>query len=890
MKAYQMIYTACGQDRSGAFSVWSKSVNVTKAECDEIVKLLSYKRPPNAPYEPTEKEIRTLFPPKYAYILLSSGRRCVAKASYIGKVYSDLDTRNGNFIIHAYLFDDAGEFDPFFLEAMTSFRSSLTYAEWHDNPPPAELPAVDLPAHSAISTDVLRRYTTGEAGKKAASLLQACLNCPNTDKTVTFNATEREQLDWYAVIGTLLPLPILKDLTYSTQYSPQVEYSVTGFTPAMVRIRNIFAAALSSFSFQDEQSLGRYAFNFAQNICPQVPAGRYVTDILQAAATCGVFDVMKRVETVGKVMAASSCDADTATGVYYLMQKCPSWFTDAGEYRRALDIGRKYRLIDEQGVAAGLYRGIIATGKWGKGSQIADLVAFAYQNSDETVREAIMDGYFADLAVYGADLSAAPEKLFAQVRSNAPFAWDDFVAACVRSPKWGRYVAANDAANKLFVLFDAAVDALSHNYGKAENERGYALLEKIIAKSVARRAVDEIAMYLKCVARIGEAFVDCLVEAAMKNYLSAALRDETSVDFALNVCCAVPHEQERAKLVQMIVMNNLRSAFFIPLYIRCQQQYPAVFAVAERALKRDTQFADFLFRKDAYVFSTATDIRYEALADYFEKYYKIGYDGGIFVRQVQNYLDRSEGKKRVDEVLRIYTLVKDMPDSYADMPVILETLFGALTKMPMQFLLDHAASRIADITPIADRLQRTGRNVPGEYFDFITILLMRKKFGMDALKQAIASRTLYAALDKRRFEDFVAKYLGEAVRMHLDCRRAKICEKSALVEAVFVPILSAASGKVHLTTALEEYSRKEYYQLMADLMAYAFNASGTGASDIRKYVQNYVGSMKRGAYKKLFKKVPEFMTEAEAASVRRYTDDFLADHMSFLEKLFSKKK
>ena len=48
--------------------------------------------------------------------------------------------------------------------------------------------------------------------------------------------------------------------------------------------------------------------------------------------------------------------------------------------------------------------------------------------------------------------------------------------------------------------------------------------------------------------------------------------------------------------------------------------------------------------------------------------------------------------------------------------------------------------------------------------------------------------------------------------------------------------------------------------------------------------------MKRRTYKKLFKKVPEFMTEAEAVSVRRYTDDYLADHMSFLEKLFSKKK
>lgn len=890
MKAYQMIYTACGQDRSGAFSVWSKSANVTKAECDEIVKLMSYKRPPNAPYEPTEEEIRTLFPPKYAYILLSSGRRCVAKASYIGKVYSDLDTRNGNFIIHAYLFDDAGEFDPFFLETMTSFRTSLTYAEWHDNPPPAELPAVDLPAHSAISAEVLRRYTTGETGQRAASLLQACLNCPNTDKTVTFNATEREQLDWYAVIGTLLPLPVLKDLTYSTQYSPQVEYSVTGFTPATVRIRNIFAAALGSFSFQDEQSLGRYAFNFTQNICPQVPVGRYVTDILQAAATCSVFDVMKRVETVGKVMAASGCDADTAIGVYYLMQKNPGWFTDAGEYRRALDIGRKYRLIDERGVAAGLYRDIIATGKWGKGSQIAELVAFAYQNSDETVREAIMDGYFADLAAYGADLSAAPEKLLAQVRSNAPFAWEDFVSACVRSPKWERYIAANDAANRLYILFDAAVDALSRNYGKAENERGYDLLAKIIAKSVARRATDEIAMYLKCVARIGEASVDWLAEVAMKSYLSAALRDEASADFALNVCCTVPHEQERVKLVQTIVMNNLRSAFLIPLYIRFQQQYPAVFAAVERVLKSDAQFADFLFRKDAYAFSTAKDIRYETLADYFEKYYKTGHDSGVFVRQVQNYLGGKEGKNRVAEMLRVYALVRDVPDSFADMPVVLETMLGALMKMPMQSLLECAAPRIADVTPVADRLQRTGRNVPGEYPAFITILLMRGKFGQDALKQAVASRALYAALDKRRFEDFVARYLGEAVRMHLACSRAKNCDKGALVEAVFVPVLSAASAKTHLTAALEECGGREYYQLMADLMSYAFNSSGAGAADVRRYVENYVGTMKRRAYKKLFKKVPEFMTEAEAVSVRRYTDDYLADHMSFLEKLFSKKK
>ena len=60
MYAYQMIYTACGKDKSGAFSVWAKSNQITKAECDEIVRLMSYKKPKNAPYEPTSEEIKTM--------------------------------------------------------------------------------------------------------------------------------------------------------------------------------------------------------------------------------------------------------------------------------------------------------------------------------------------------------------------------------------------------------------------------------------------------------------------------------------------------------------------------------------------------------------------------------------------------------------------------------------------------------------------------------------------------------------------------------------------------------------------------------------------------------------------------------------------------------------
>lgn len=890
MKAYQMIYTACGKDRSGAFSVWSKSVNVTKEECDEIIKLMSYKRPLNAPYEPTEEELKKFFPSQYAYILLSSGRRCVVKSSYIGKVYSDLDTRNGNFIIHAYIFDEIENFNPFFLDKVTSFRSSLEYREWHDNPPPASLSTEELSAHSVISETTLHQYTEGEVTGKTSSLLQACLNCLTTNKAVVFNATEREQLDWYKVIGTLLPYPCLVKLTYSTQYSPQFEYSVIGFTPATVRIRNLFSSARSSFNYQDEQSLGNYAFNFMENICPQVPTGRYVADIIQVAASCGLSEVIKQVETVGKVMEVSGCDIDTALGVYYLLQKKIGWFLDASEFQRALNVGRKYCLVSEQDVAAGLYRDVLSTGKWGKGSLVKDLIAFVYQNSNQSVRETIIDDYFDDLGLYEVDLSASPETIYEQVKTSAPFPWGDFVHYCVCSVKWERYIACSDAPNKLYLVFNSVIDALSYNFGKTENERGYNILVKIISKSILCRATDEINMYLKCVKRIGNSSVDWLIEVAMKRYLTTPLLDEASLDFALSVCCAVPHEEEGIKLVRIIIMNNIHSPFLIPLYIRYQDKYPVIFSAVEREFRDNMQFTDMLSRKDVYRFDMEKDVSYEMLRNHVEKCYRTGYDSGVFLKQVQNYLAQKEGKKRISETMHVYALIKDLPDSYADMPAILETLLGIVVHQPMQYLLEIDVTYIKGIIDIAKRLQHMGRKMPDQYPVLITLWLIRGCLGEENLQQAISTKTIYSFLDKRRFEIFATSYLAELVQTYHSCRKRKDCDKNALIEAMFLPILSNMTAQQYLTQAIDTCLDKDYYRIMADLMAYAFNMSGREGDRVRKYVVDYVDNMRRSEYRKLFRKVPQFMSTEESEPVIRFTEKYLSDHMSALEKLFYRKK
>ena len=60
MFASQLIYTGCGKDKTGAFSVWSKTLDITKVEENEIRDKMLYKRPSNLPFEPTQEEIDTL--------------------------------------------------------------------------------------------------------------------------------------------------------------------------------------------------------------------------------------------------------------------------------------------------------------------------------------------------------------------------------------------------------------------------------------------------------------------------------------------------------------------------------------------------------------------------------------------------------------------------------------------------------------------------------------------------------------------------------------------------------------------------------------------------------------------------------------------------------------
>lgn len=892
MLVYQMIYTACGKDKSGAFSVWSKSANVTKAECDDIVKLMSYRKPPNVPYEPTEEEIKRLFPKKYGYFVLSSGRICLAQTSYIGKVYSDLDARNGNFIIHAYIADELSEFNPFSIIGSDIFKTNLSYQEWHDSEAPSDLPAVDLSIRPNIDESLIYKFMFGNQKKEITSFLQAVIDATVSGVGVTFNDTEENQAQLYSLLGVIIPANLFKRMTFGNQYSTQLDYVMSSSGMQSLLLRNIFSGIINTtFNYQEQLESGQAVFYFEKKICSFVEPKRYLTDIIQSLEGGNrLFAVLKKIDAVNKIMIETNCDIDKALAIYYLTQLRLDWFTDADEYSQALEIALQHHYIEKESVAERLYKDIILTGKWGQGSAILSLIRFAYQNSNESIKEYIMEYYFNNLQIFGINASA-PTTVLAQVKENAPFLWDDFAMAVARDFKWEEYLDKNSHINYLYFIFEAAVLASTKNLTNAENQHIYGLLVKILKKSVSRKNLDEIQLYLGLAKQLGDQTLILLIETSFNEYINQEIREEPTLDFVFRFVCVLDNEQEKIKLIGKLIAINMQTDFFMRTYIKYSEGQRNLFLKAENIYQSDERIGKFLFRKDAYVFKTVTKITFKSLDDYFNKYYRFGYDSGVYFEKIKQYISDQEKKVKISECLKIYEQIRPLPDAFADVVTIISYLNKEIFSMPMEILLDSASSNINRFDEINKRLFAARITLPEQYEMMRTILLIRGKLGENICLDCIQHNTLYSFLNNGQLTEYVKQYFGDVLNLYCSYKKKGIFKKTnLLLVASFERVLSSSQdAQDDIIQALEKLNGKDYYDVMADIIANAFNGNDRFSENLMNFVRGYVEKMPRSEYKKMFKKILELISQEDAVAVKKYIDQYLDEHMSFIEKIFNKK-
>lgn len=475
MIASQLIYTACGKDKTGAFSVWAKSNDITKEEADEIVKAMNYKRPSNLPYEPTEEEVETLFPKKFAFFTLSTGRQCVAQTTYIGRVYSDLDSRTGNYIIHAYVFERNANFLPVTLFDSPVFKKKLTYQEWHDMPAPDNLPQVELEGGKAtISKAEFDSFLSGGRSEQYAAMLQAVINVLNGAGTVTFNDTEENQKTWYKALALCLPKSIQANMTFSTFFTPKVGSLPNSTQDATqeIKVRNVANTLPQTiYNYQQEVRAGRYAFDFLGGQFTAVEAGKYVRDIV-SSMRADFFRALGKVEAVDKLIVTKGYDIETACDVAHLLQNDITWFKTVEELNKTADLAKQAGLLNAAEYARAVYEKALRPAIYGINETVAPLYRMVYSYADASVKKEILDLYLSRMDAFGVNTSAEGVALYEQVKEKAPVPAQEIRSYLMNNHTWAMLLTnsrPNDTVSRL--IYGFVVECLQNKPFTSEAHR-----------------------------------------------------------------------------------------------------------------------------------------------------------------------------------------------------------------------------------------------------------------------------------------------------------------------------------------------------------------------------------------------------------------------------------
>ena len=273
MLASQIIYTACGKTKKGDFETWAKSADITAIEDEEICTKMSYRRLTEHPPYPTQEEIDTIFPKKFSYFKLSTGRYCIAQSTYVGRVYSEEDNRSGNYVMHGFVFDKPAAYIPVDFFSHPMFKRSLSEDEWLRADAPESLEQVNIPdSADGISDAELCEFFTPDRIQKLKMLVQAVIDSLSSDKKVTFHDNYDNLPYWYKGIALCLSEKAQSELTFCTFFTP-------GYTNSLVdqslvntdtKIRNIHPSRPGSpaFIYRDKAADGEYAFDFEAGIYP----------------------------------------------------------------------------------------------------------------------------------------------------------------------------------------------------------------------------------------------------------------------------------------------------------------------------------------------------------------------------------------------------------------------------------------------------------------------------------------------------------------------------------------------------------------------------------------------------------------------------------------------
>jgi len=646
MKVSQYIYTACGKERTGAFSVFSKSGDITNEESAEIREVMMYKTPSGLPYEPTEQQIEELFPKKFGYFFLSSGRACIAQVCYTGRVYSDLDGRFGNYIIHAFVFEKTENFAPYSLVEHASFKRVLTRKEWHDDPIPEELPQIEIPDTGAmLSMSDISSFLNEDRKNKLKLLIEAVVNSSN-EKPVCLNDEYPNIKYWLKLLSVCLPKAMQNAVSFCTHFTNTL---MPGNISSRVQIR-INQPENSLFNYAQEAQKGRYAFDFTRNILPaSVKPGKYAESVV-TLLSAGLFEAVKFTDNINKVMSAYSVNINEASCLINL---------NKAEYSN-FDINGIFDTI-QIADRVGYETQSIANNLWTKKPQLIfnvpqslDIFAFIYKNISAVNTRVEIIKSIIDNAEQNGIRSKEAQVFYDDLNSKANFIFANYLDYLKAEGLAGYALQNKNSFSRLFLAFDflANLPSVKNSLQRKDNNTEEIIaIRTIMNLTFKRQSVPDLDLLINSansrVTGLGISLLGVEVQTAIKSGIV------TNIQFSFEILKRLRTKTESATafLIYMIKTMSDKEEF-ISQYINAQKNDPDFYSNFEREKNSEAIVAEFSKKKDMFRFMNQP-LTSLVLKDYFDKYFVTGADTGHFVKRLGEYLNTIQTEKRATESISI---------------------------------------------------------------------------------------------------------------------------------------------------------------------------------------------------------------------------------------------
>jgi len=896
MLVSQYIYTACGKDRTGAFSVFSKSKDITDGESAEIREVMMYKTPSGLPYEPTEQEIENLFPRKYGYFFLSSGRVCLAQVCYVGRVYSDMDGRFGNYIIHAFVFKKKNDFTPYSFFEHALFKRILTKKEWHDDPIPDELPEIELPENGGmLSMGEINSFLIEERKNKLKILIEAVINSSNENQ-VFLNEEYSSLKYWLKILSICLPKAMQNTISLCTHFTNTL---IPGNASSRIQIR-VNQPESGLFNYTQEAQKGRYAFDFVRNIIPaSVRPGKYAASVVTLLSS-GIFEAVKFVDNINKVMSAYSVNINEASDLINLNKADYPKFANADEIYNTVLIAERVSYETQ----------IIADNLWTRKPQVnfntkqkLDISAFIYKNTSKPkIKIEIIKTMLDNPEQYGLSTDSA-NSFRDDFNSKANFIFANY-HDYLKAEKLPDYITKNkDSFIKLFLAFDFLTNLpeVKSSFQARSNTEETSAIRKIMNLTFERKSVSDLDLLMTSansrVNGLGIALLSSEVQSAIKSGIIF-----TNILFAFDILKRLRPKTESAFafLVHLIKTISDKDEF-ISLYVNAQNDAPDFYTKFENDNKSEASIADFCKKKDVFCFANQP-LTQNTIKKYFDKYYITGADTGLFVKRLGEYLSTVKPEKRIIECISILDLLKLPVD--ADKKLLLPVyciIIEAVFSVPYDgiYELSKKQEPINKIIEVYNAVKSAGGSLKQETRELAIITICGRI--LEKYNQSDKSKIFSFFKETQKdsdanslVENFAMISSGKIIDTFIDCyfqpmANIFILGASGAREFNYDGVLKKIFGAIIEKGNLKTISDNIIYILNKSksntivFVLYIFRKNLTASADkldkrLGDIAKNYFEELSSGNRKKIFLELLDLAEKTEVEQFERYFEKFNSEH------------